>query len=103
MRVAVAGVVILLLLAVFYVLSYAPAYRLQLWDIDGLNSFQSVPDQLFIEQKSAGVYAPVVWMIDKTPLREPLLTWAAAWGVRRHLESDAAVRDTLRSINSTPF
>ena len=28
------------------------------------------------------IYKPVDWLIDETPLREPLLWWAGVWSVR---------------------
>lgn len=33
------------------------------------------------------VYFPVQWLIDETPLREPLLAWAQCWHVREELET----------------
>lgn len=70
-----------------YVLSYAPAIR-----------YSYGPDfNLYIKNGSAmidppmswirtNVYVPVEWLIDKTPLRRPLLLWADLWNVRRSVE-----------------
>lgn len=45
-----------------YLLSYAPLMRLGLGPLDDL-------------------FVPVQWLIDHTPLREPLIAWASFWNV----------------------
>ncbi len=55
-------VVATIALPCLYVLSYAPLMR------SGLGTF----DDLFV---------PVQWLIDNTPLREPLISWASLWNV----------------------
>jgi hypothetical protein len=59
----------LILLA--YVLSYAPMYRLAF----GGQTYV-LPDG-----GPLGIYRPVDWMIDREPLRRPLLSWANVCGV----------------------
>ena len=69
------------MLPVVYVLSYAPVYRavkgptvaLVGWDGKLRDDWQVA-------------YDPVEWLIINTPLREPLLRWAALWGTRESLE-----------------
>lgn len=49
-------------------------------------------------------YVPVEWLIDESPLREPLLLWANHWGERGEFESASASR--LRSRywgNASPW
>jgi hypothetical protein len=38
------------------------------------------------------LYAPVDWLIDKTPLKEPLLWWAHVWGVEEDFWFANAIR-----------
>ena len=62
-----------------YALSYAPAYTLA-------NEGQwNVPLHIF---------RPVEWAIDKTPLRHPLLAWAALWGVEVQMWLNSLDRKT---------
>jgi hypothetical protein len=63
-------IALLVLLPVAYVLSYAPVYRI------GKSSGWSRID------RSIAAYRPVDWLIDNTPLDEPLYRWADLWGVR---------------------
>ena len=77
-----------ILLSVTYVLSYAPVYR------------------YFAENVAAEpsgvwrVYVPVEWLIDRTPLRSPLLAWADLWGVAFELDSASEAREFLREVRS---
>ena len=68
-----------ILLPVLYMLSYAPVYRLvkgpHVAILDGREDWQIA-------------YHPVEWTIINTPLREPLLDWAALWGTRDSLEME---------------
>ena len=82
----IGGVTAVILLTVAYVLSYAPVVRL-----NGSWTVQMVPNwngRVYpIKAPLCGttglpVYRPVDWLIDHTPMREPLWTWAELWGVR---------------------
>jgi hypothetical protein len=58
-----------LVLPMIYVLSIAPVAK--------------VMDKLGVSNRPAKVfYAPVIWLHDETPLREPLEWYMEAWGVR---------------------
>ncbi|MCH8148052.1 MAG: hypothetical protein IH987_08690 [Planctomycetes bacterium] len=74
---------LLLLLPVVYVLSHAPMWRFQIDRARGTVAKWTV---------SLPFYRPVEWMIDETPLREPLLRWADLWGVRGRIETDSLLR-----------
>ena len=64
-----------------YVLSYAPVVRLQ----EGADP-QTYPTEfvLFVEYQ---FYDPVEWLIDNTPLEQPLIRWAGIWGVGTAFEN----------------
>jgi hypothetical protein len=86
--------VLIVLLPVMYVLSYAPAYRLKfgkpvpvvvspqlhLW-----GSYEPPFPTIRLQERRWWVpiscYYPVEWMIEHTPLREPLFWWAGRFGV----------------------
>ena len=88
-RMIVAGVVGLLLLPV-YVLSYAPAVR---FGLDQEFVVYSSPDITCSEASgSIAAYKPVEWLIDETPLREPLFWWADVCGVGGDVRIFAFVR-----------
>jgi hypothetical protein len=56
-------------LPMIYVLSIAPVAK--------------VLDTLGVSTKTGKIfYAPVIWLHDETPLREPLEWYMEAWGVR---------------------
>ncbi len=76
----------LLLLLVVYVLSYAPVYR---WHYGSDRWTLPLADW-------ETVFVPVHFLIDETPLREPLLRWAALWGTRRDAEIDIMSRRGFR-------
>jgi len=63
-----------------YLLSYAPVYRL------------TKPAGWSSVDRSLVVYRPVDWLIDNTPLDEPLYRWAGCWGVRGDFVWSAAAR-----------
>ena len=75
------AVIALVGLAVLYVLSYAPAHRMLfghvplIGAVDPINTKTSMPDTRI------PAYMPVNWLIDHTPLREPLFWWAGVFGV----------------------
>ena len=71
----------MLVLPVLYVLSYAPVVRL----CDGPPPF-------------ATVYGPVDWMIDSTPLEEPLFKWADLWSVNMDFVRAQNARDQHRAV-----
>ena len=82
-------VVTLLLLAV-YPFSYAPILKMVgPWKSCGPISFGS-PSVYFtsatlylpVDGRDLPAYKPVDWLVDKTPLRGPLLDWAELWGTR---------------------
>lgn len=79
-RIPLLPIALLVLLPLVYVLSYAPAYRI------GKPAGWSR-----IDCQSA-VYRPVEWLIDNTPLDEPLYRWADLWGVRADVVWAAAFR-----------
>ncbi len=82
-------VVTITLLAV-YPLSYAPVLRMVgPWKSHGPISvgspstyFVSGTLHLPVDGRELPVYQPIDWLIDETPLREPLLDWAELWGLR---------------------
>ena len=94
-----ATLLVLAVLAVGYVLSYAPVY----WVLGRPDTVDIMwphnrpwPDNRAWphrgERKSVPGYQPVEWMIDETLLSEPLLKWAGLWGVRGKMETDYVVR-----------
>jgi hypothetical protein len=72
----------LILLSVTYALSYAPVFR---WQMERQNT-------MCPEGKWRQLYDPVNWMIDRTPLRPPLLSWADYWNVRSPMETESWYR-----------
>ena len=95
---------VLILSPLVYVLSYAPAARVLRRTIDvripptpaelmttALVSFE--PVQIPCADGSLyPAYKPVDWLIDNTPLREPLFFWADICGVRDAFEHGARLR-----------
>mgnify|MGYP006969365024 FL=1 len=78
----------LVLLGVAYVLSYAPVVKLK-----EPHSGNRLGAYLFpIDGSELPVYRPVDYLIDETPLREPLLMWADLWSVRETFEFASALR-----------
>lgn len=72
------------LLSLGYLLSYAPVYRIG--KAYGWSNLDRQPV----------VYQPINWMIDQTPLDEPLYLWADCWGVRGDFVWAAAARSFRR-------
>jgi hypothetical protein len=62
----------------FYVASMAPVWKLA----DGN---RRRPVRTF--------YEPVVWLMEQTPLRRPLLAWCGAWGCRAGVEKHLRNRE----------
>ena len=76
---------VLAVLMLAYVLSYAARRAFHGWredlrsTVDGRNpATVKAP----IDGDDLPVYKPLDWLIDETPLRDPLLWWADVWGVR---------------------
>ena len=76
---------IIVVLAVAYVLSYAPCVKFRM-------------DTAY---ESGIFYRPVDWMIDETPLRNPFLHWAELWGVDFDIEHASRIRQMTRFSHST--
>jgi hypothetical protein len=76
---------LLLVVAVGYSLSYAPAYRWKYGaDTAGALGIPIDPEM--------PVFRPVEWMIDKSPLRSMLLAWSDVWGVGSSFRRDTELR-----------
>ena len=95
---------IVAVLFVVYVLSYAPMVQLQSGH-KGRPSFRKLTfrsGRVVFDPNpptvSGGLayYSPVNWLIDHTPLREPLFRWAGVWNVRRDFETEWLIRETER-------
>ena len=79
-------------LPVLYVLSYAPYVRC----FGGL----LVPGHHGpVGGGEIAIYRPVDWIIDNTPLREPLMKWAESNGVHNDFEASYVHRHLLRRIS----
>jgi hypothetical protein len=89
-RLPLLQIVLVVLVPLMYVLSYAPVYRL------GMQRGWSGID------RQPAAYRPVDWLIDNTPLNEPLYGWADLWGVRGDFVWAAAYRAFNRG-ESTPI
>lgn len=90
--------VVLVVLPLIYVLSYAPLNR---WmnDRDSFSKFpwlfrsgyfRTTPDPPVPRWEL--VYLPVKWTTDYTPLREPLFWWADLWDVDFSMRLDHGMR-----------
>jgi hypothetical protein len=89
-------VVFAMLLAVLYVLSYAPVVRVRrvthVLRPDEIVLYATATEQIPCPLPFRA-YRPVDWMIDNTPLRKPLFVWAGLWGTREEFELAASIRD----------
>lgn len=94
---------ILVLAPILYVLSYAPVVRV----LGRSKEFANPPDlsaysgntRLVGQADCADAslypaYGPVDFLIDHTPLREPLFSWAQIWDVRDDFENGRNLRAT---------
>lgn len=81
-----------MLLVVLYVLSYAPVFRFAGDAGDQFLGFREDWQEL---------YRPVEWLTDSTPLRKPLMNWAALWG--DYVEQDFRIRSDLRMQGVEPY
>lgn len=88
------AVLVFFAVMVLYPLSYAPVVRVQreTWKPTAHPLSSSVVSFYVIDSSTSAVYKPVDWLIDETPLREPLLWWAEVCGVRGSFEFSALVR-----------
>ena len=84
--------------AILYVLSYAPVFQLTYDEpaIPGGGQFVYQARQGWQE-----TYRPVEWITDNTPLRDPLLDWAALWG--EEAERDFRWRSDRRIEGNDPY
>jgi hypothetical protein len=67
------AVVVVVLIGIGYVLSYAPVVKFMVWRDPSLS--------LWIDSRKLPIYKPVDWIIDNTPMYRPLFWWASLWGV----------------------
>ena len=82
----------IILLAVAYVLSYAPVVKFKQSSTTGTPAASL---GLPTDGSILPFYRPVDYLIDETPLRSPLFLWADLWSARYELE----VAATLRSLS----
>ena len=85
-------VTIVLLAIVLYPLSYAPTLRI-------VRDFNLVSVSNPFGVHDGGelpVYQPADWIIDRTPMRKPMLVWADLFGVRSDFEYAATNRESAR-------
>jgi hypothetical protein len=87
--------VALLGIAVLYVLSYAPAHRVIFGHVPLIGSTDPAYARTTPDTRMA-VYTPVNWLIDFTPLSEPLFWWAGVFGVEDDFRRAAGGRAWLR-------
>ena len=91
-------------IAVLYVLSYAPFVRMRgglqyaplppptsVWDLHG-----DPPIVSFGDGRDYPAYRPVDWLIDNTPLRDPLLWWADLFDIGRDMQTAHLYRMVAR-------
>lgn len=74
--------------AVIYVLSYAPTEQ------------ALAAGRLPWSRAMMDFYVPVQWLIDQSPLREPLLRWAELYGQRAAFVAASATRSTYWGTTS---
>jgi len=88
-RHALVPYVLVPLLLLGYVLSYAPAFRLACGQGNGKCPMGG----------PLGVYRPVDWLIDHTPFEQPLLTWARICGVESDFSRAKGIRRASRTVD----
>ena len=88
--------VTLLGLAILYVLSYAPVVS---WS----RTAPTLPRgglpwvyTVYRDGRELPLYRPCDWLIDHTPLQQPLFWWAGLFGVREDFEMTAFFREHMR-------
>ncbi len=82
-----------MLLAVLYVLSYAPVFRFTV-DTETFLYFRE-------REGWQELYVPIEWLTDNTSIREPLLSWAGLWG--EEVEEDFRLRSDRRMRGEDPY
>jgi hypothetical protein len=88
------------LLAVLYVLSYAPVVRFVLTSEEdpGLAVVEFPDGEVNVvgrrpyDGRVVAAYRPIDWLIDNTPLRAPLLWWADRFDMRFEFETASLSR-----------
>jgi hypothetical protein len=93
----------LIAVPIAYVLSYAPVVRIcadaREFEPDrprmGARVITADIQEPLADASRYPPYAPVDWLIDNTPLREPLFLWAEVWGVGKAFEYGYWVRNPL--------
>jgi len=82
----------LLVLFVLYVISYSPVYALSKKYVYSRSYTRNTEKYI----ANWDMYSPVNYLIDNTPLRAPLFTWASLWGVERDFRIGSITRDIKR-------
>lgn len=81
------SVVLAAVLPLLYTLSYAPVCYC--WKtVDSAGDWEFIgPQSPYMASPCRRIpgYQPVLWLIDETWLRQPLLFWADFWGVRHDM------------------
>ena len=93
---------VLIVTPLVYVLSYAPVVRVcgRTAEVpftvrDRISVSYSLPETYTLKPADASLYPtyqPVDWLIDNTPLRQPLFYWAEIWGVRNQFQAGVSFR-----------
>src|SRR4051812_37744306 len=84
------GGAVLLALAAVYSLSYAPYLRYKYGTEDPWPAhWMKVPETPYFVENEHPLYSPVEILIDRTPLRKPLLEWCKLWGMEEKADHDS--------------
>lgn len=92
---------LVLIVGVLYVLSYAPVVRIcQREVVLGILVTEEPEGRIhrvrIADSSRYPAYRTIDWVIDNTPLREPIFLWASAWGVREEFEFGKSFRERER-------
>jgi hypothetical protein len=87
---------VLIVLPILYVLSYAPYLACRYEEptpvsIGVFGPHFDLEDEYF-SHNSHRFFQPVEWLIDHTPIVDPLDRWAAMWGVDHKMRLDSMLR-----------
>jgi hypothetical protein len=85
-----AGLAVLAVLFLLYVLSYAPVMQMTATHSPPTSYHppqEGYQSDSYLYSTHHWSYAPVRWLTASTPLREPLLMWGDLWGMRDVLEN----------------
>ena len=87
-------IIAVILVLLFYVLSYAPMVRFVRgpYHSPPPRVLFSISPNAFEPQNWETAYAPVMWLLDETPLNKPLLAWAELWNVDRYMYLSSFIR-----------